>query len=281
MNDDQLACPTATDSEGPLALLDATADEQPLHLSTLLCGAHRRDVIETIRSRLKEKRTCRVISTQVVEAGVDLDFPVVLRALGPLDSIVQAAGRCNREGNLDRGQVFIFDPAEGGFPFSDDYKIRTNGTRRAIGLGIEDPNQPEVMENYFKFVFDSFGRDGFDKDHVQESRKALDFPKVSEKFRMIEDQTESIVIGNYGLEAERQKVGSLLKRIRSDDPERRLLLRQLQPFIVNVFSQKIPELEGQGLLSEITDGLWEWKGQYDLIAGIGRATRMDPERLVF
>lgn len=98
-----------------LALLDALNDPEALHLSTLLCGAHRRAVITEVKRRLNAGEACRLVSTQVVEAGVDIDFPLVLRAFGPLDSIIQAAGRANREGKLaGKGRVIIFDPLEGG-----------------------------------------------------------------------------------------------------------------------------------------------------------------------
>src|SRR5205807_9387224 len=88
-------------------------DAAVFHISTRMCGAHRRTTLEEVRQRLKSRDACRLISTQVIEAGVDVDFPLVLRAIGPLDRIVQAAGRCNREGKLPTGQMIVFKPEDG------------------------------------------------------------------------------------------------------------------------------------------------------------------------
>ena len=86
--------------------------EGTIHLSALMCGEHRSRVIADIKQRLGAGEDVRVVSTQMVEAGVDVDFPVVYRALAGLDSIAQAAGRCNREGKLGRGQVIVFVPPQ-------------------------------------------------------------------------------------------------------------------------------------------------------------------------
>lgn len=126
-----------------LDLLQALNDPDALHLSTLLCGRHRERVIAEVTRRLKVGAECRLVATQVIEAGVDLDFPLVLRALGPLDSIIQAAGRCNRGGLLERGRVIVFR-AEGEHGPRGTYKTATGETQALVTRDGDDldPNDP-------------------------------------------------------------------------------------------------------------------------------------------
>ncbi len=120
-----------------------------LHLSALMCPEHRSERVAEIKDRLKHDRPCRVISTQVVEAGVDIDFPIVYRAIAGLDSIVQAAGRCNREGRGPRGKVFVFDtdlrPPPG-------ILGPINSTRQVL-TDNQDPLDLGTITRYFQYHF--------------------------------------------------------------------------------------------------------------------------------
>ncbi len=260
-----------------LALLDALDDPDALHLSTMLCGAHRRATITKAKRRLEAGKPCRLVSTQVIEAGVDLDFPLVLRALGPLDSIIQAAGRCNREGRLHRGRVIVFR-AEGSRPPPGVYRTATDITESVLGGGSVDPDDPSASRTYFRRLFETVETD---PERIQQLREHLDYPEVARRFRMIDKDTQSVVIPHYGGPQQRCMVRETLGRLRRGDPETRLLMRRLQPYLVNVYFHQLPRLQRQGLVSEVTEGVWEWHGAYHPVRGIGGVESVDPEALVF
>ncbi|MGA8026569.1 MAG: CRISPR-associated helicase Cas3', partial [Bryobacteraceae bacterium] len=161
-----------------LSLLDALRGEEGLHhLSTLLCGAHRREVLKRIEEGLPAGRKVRAICTQVVEAGVDLDFPAVYRALGPLDRIVQAAGRCNRSGRLSEpGVVVIFQPVEGGMP-KGAYRVGYDQAAMLLDREVSERlHDPALYHEYFQRVFSLVELDG---RNIQDLRSALDYPEVA------------------------------------------------------------------------------------------------------
>ncbi|WP_337177404.1 CRISPR-associated endonuclease Cas3'' [Paludisphaera sp.] len=199
------------------------------HLSALMCAAHRRDVLARIAEALKEGGPCRVVSTTLVEAGVDLDFPVVYRDLGGVDALAQAAGRCNREGRLadERGRpipgrLIVFrspsDPPPG-------LKLgaETTASLLAEQQGWLDLFDPATYRVYFSRYLDDVTPDSPD---VMGARCDRDFPETQKRFRMIEDQARASIVVPYG-EADRRIEAYRVAPGRST-------LRALQPYVVDV-----------------------------------------------
>lgn len=266
-----------------LSVLDALEDEIEIfsdgsvkHLSTLLCGAHRRDVLWDVRKRLANKQPCLLVSTQVVEAGVDLDFPVVFRAVGPLDRIVQAAGRCNREGTLDGfGQVVVFETREGGMP-RGEYKTAVGVTRMLLGEGV-DLHQPDTFRRYFSDLYRMCETDAKD---IQRLREKMDYPQVATEFRFIDSPTEPVIIEYEERDPRTEEARKrMMERIRREGRLRPGDHRRLQPYTVGLFSHDLKDREW--MLEEIADDVRVWpRTHYDSLRGVS-IIRDDPADLVF
>lgn len=194
---------TRRDARDLYTALAALKPGAAFHLSTWMCPAHRRDVITQIRERLKAHTPTYVVSTSLIEAGVDLDFPAVFRALAGLDSLAQAAGRCNREGKLKNhdgtpahGQVYLFE----------EPKPCVMGTLRkaifAAGLlpeGLDEaPHHPAAFTAFFKEYFNGLNDRGENLLTKLHNPRNLRFREVSELFRMIPDEGEETVFVPYG-----------------------------------------------------------------------------------
>jgi len=171
------------------------------HLSTRMCAAHRTEVLDTIKSRLKglknhtDNFSCRVISTQLIEAGVDVDFPAVYRSMAGLDSIAQAAGRCNREGKAKMGMVNVFWPEKHGMPqgwLSRTAEIGGNILEKEV-----DPLKVKEVKEYFSqlYQFQNLDKLGL-LDEIKEMERVIKFPfrSIAEKFKLIDDFTRTVVI---------------------------------------------------------------------------------------
>ena len=228
-----------------------------LHLSSAMCAEHRTQVLEKVRRRLREGRFCWLVSTQVVEAGVDIDFPLAYRALGPLDSIVQVAGRCNREGRLpNKGRVVVFRPTETKLP-GGVYRVATEITALLLDqLAANDlSNNPALFGRYFKQLFEYVPTDYQHKREcsIQEDREALCFRKVARKAKVINDDTRAI-IAPWGEALE--KVAAIRERTQTDGPRfTRKDLRGLQRFMVNLHSRDFQKLESMGQLKPLLSGM--------------------------
>ena len=171
-------------------------EENLFHLSTNLCPLHRQAVLAEVRQRLKAGLPCRLIATQCIEAGVDVDFPIVYRAFAPLDAIIQAAGRCNREGNLESGQTFVFTPDCNSSLYPDDtYKQAANVTESLKNeLGEKfDLYNPKVIEQYYRRLY-TVAAPEKSKKGLYQSIEELSFPDVAQQYRLINNDMINIVV---------------------------------------------------------------------------------------
>jgi CRISPR-associated endonuclease/helicase Cas3 len=214
---------------------------------------HRRRVLDEIRTCLKEEKPCRVISTSLVEAGVDLDFPVVYRAMAGLDSIAQAAGRCNREGTMEnkglgKGKVFVFDTEKlPTMPWLKRCMSRATETLRA--LPDADPLGLEAMRRYFELLYDV---QELDKKQIMPRlnclTKDLYFPfrEVAKDFRFIEDDTIGMIVP---IEPEAEMLVRELRYTKFP----RSTLRRLQQYSVAVRIREFTSLNAAGALEMVRE----------------------------
>lgn len=276
MREERSALAVVNTKRHAMELLDALNDSAALHLSTLLCGAHRTDVIREIKGRLELGEPCRVVATQVVEAGVDLDFASVFRAEGPLDAIIQAAGRCNREGLEDLGQVVVFRPDV------SDHELPPGVYRsgRDIVRAMQNEpgfvlDKPATVQCYFKRL--SKVAVIPDEKGIQRLRRTLDFPSVADKFRMIPDDSYDVVVDYPAPNARR--IESLVEQLRARERPPRDIMRELQPYTVSLHRGEAELLQARGFIDDIPGlpSVGRWNGAYDNLRGI---TVEDPERIV-
>lgn len=238
-------------------LLRGQREEGVLHLSSAMCAEHRTKVLLEARQRLENDKSCWLVATQVIEAGVDIDFPLVYRALGPLDSIVQAAGRCNREGRLPgKGRMVVFRPVDAKLP-GGVYRVATDIAARLLEqLSTEDlSNEPDLFRSYFGELFQDVPTDHQRRreSSIQEDRERLRFREVARKAKVIIDDTHAVIAPmKEALELveeirERSQTGGL--RFTPKD------LRRLQRFMVNLHFSDFQKLDGRRLLYPLLPGM--------------------------
>lgn len=211
-----------------------------IHLSASMCGAHRLSVLRKIKD-LPPEAACTVVSTQLVEAGVDLDFPVVYRAFAGADSLAQAAGRCNREGKSAAGHLRVFFA-----PTEPPRGILRTAQQEAKSLWKSqqlDIRHPDTFRRFFRGLYNKCETD----KGVLAAEGEFQFDDVASRFKMIADEGVPVVCP-YG------KAGQLLTEIAAHGITR-LRFRSLQPYIVTVYPGQITELERSGAAAPIAEGL--------------------------
>jgi CRISPR-associated helicase Cas3/CRISPR-associated endonuclease Cas3-HD len=206
-DEEQVLCVVNLKSHTAAILGEISETDAVFHLSTNLCAYHRRAVLDEVRARLKNGNPCRLISTQCIEAGVDVDFPVTYRAMAPLDAIAQAAGRCNREGRLitevgerRMGEVRVFEPSLEGswrslYPTFAYYQA-TKVTETMLIIAGEkglDLNDPAVFRDYYHRLYD-LSKPEAKNQELTDAFSSVDFVRVAQEYRLIDQTTIQVLV---------------------------------------------------------------------------------------
>ena len=212
------------------------------HLSTLMCPRHRKAKLADIRDRLSKGQPARLVSTSLIEAGVDVDFPEVWRAASGLDAIAQAAGRCNREGKAASGRVVVFTPADAKVPRA--FIAPWQAAQAALRLH-DDPLSLEAIHAYFRELYWTKGPDGLDAALVDGAPGILrsleehasdldfDFKHIAQAYRLIDDVMEPVIVPWKAHEGDCDAEDLLGKIACSERPSRQDL-RRLQLYTVGI-----------------------------------------------
>ncbi|MDL1978963.1 MAG: CRISPR-associated helicase Cas3' [Deltaproteobacteria bacterium] len=250
----QVLCIVNTRKHARLLFESIREQEGCYHLSALMCPAHRTKRFEEIRNALSKGLPCRVVSTQLIEAGVDIDFPVVYRCAAGIDSIAQAAGRCNREGKLpEGGKVYVF-LSEPGLP--PGHFRHTAETAEAVMRHHDDPLSLEAVKEYFRTLYWMRG-ERLDEyqilDDLNEGKLKGNFPfrVVDKKFRIIKDDMESIIIPWKKNEQDKD-AEKIIQGLRyAEHPAR--FARKAQRFTIQVPPRVLISLEHAGSVERLHD----------------------------
>lgn len=234
-------------------LFDRVKGDGKFHLSTLMHPAHRKAKLREIHARLVEGLPCRVVSTSVMEAGIDIDFPVGYRALAGLDSIIQAAGRVNREMKRVSAEMFVFVPDTEFIKRTPIFIQQTGSAAQAVlREHAADPTAIAAIEAYYRMLFTLQAECNFDAHKVVElldkgrSRIDFDFERAGREFRLIDQNTVAVIIP-YD-DTARRLINDLLY---APYPSR--ILRQLQTYTVNIYEREFQNLQSKGVIYTIAD----------------------------
>jgi CRISPR-associated helicase Cas3/CRISPR-associated endonuclease Cas3-HD len=249
--------------------------ENRFHLSARMCPAHRLEKLAEIRRRLDPSvnAPCVLISTQLIEAGVDVDFPIAFRALGPLDSIIQTAGRCNREGrHAEPCPVLVFRPLGGGTP-PGAYKIAAAKTEEFLARhpdAQERLHQPEFYAAYFAELYSLLGPQAAKDDPVFAYSKDLDFPKADEACQLVGENSRRVLV-KWGEGIELAEKLAYEKYLTGDE------CRRAQRYSISLYEGEFQAALTAGFVFQPADdwNFFVWNSNYDSDLGACHAEGAD------
>ena len=228
-------------------------------------------MIKKIRDDLETKKNILVASTQLIEAGVDFDFPIVFRAIAPLEAVIQSAGRCNREGNWGEmgGNVFLFKLQDSGMP-DKTYAACAGYAEELIKPDLNQLHGHEIFNKYYAQVIKLYVDP--DRYNITDARKQFDFKTVNDSYRIIQNTTEGLYIYSFSDES-RQLFHSIEHKefLSRDD------YRKMQLFTVQVYQNFI--INNKDMCKTRPQGFMVWYGDYDPETGISVAP-IEADKLV-
>ena len=233
-----------------------------IHLSRMMCPRHVSKAIQEIKQALTDnsETVVRVVATQLIEAGVDIDFPVVYRQEAGLDSILQAAGRCNREGKLNMATTYVFSLSVEHNLYGSI--IDANNARLNM-VNVNDWFAPEAMTEYFRQLY--CRKETFDKKDIKTllyKHTGMCFAEAAKEFRLIEEEGKTVIVNmDNSLE--------LVERLKSDGITYSLM-KQLSQYGVNIHERDFQKLWSYGAIEEVIEGIYvvNDRAQYDENIGL-------------
>lgn len=259
---------TTADSRDLARRLIGEVPHAVLHLSTRMTPAHRRKVLARVRQMLRDGDPVTLVSTQLIEAGVDVDFPTVFRAMAPADSLLQAAGRANREGRLTRGHLVVLTGP--GVASLSAYRTGTAITTQIFHDGGAELDDPDAMRRYYQSLYASLAlEEQRAQREMDDLRARCQFTAVGETFKMIDENTVQVVVAT-------PESAGLLHDIeeccdRNCVPTR-TQLRALQPYTVSLAAQLASQPAISDYIVEAVPGVRTWTGPYDPLVGVDLST---------
>jgi CRISPR-associated endonuclease/helicase Cas3 len=264
---------TTKDARELFRLVKEIKSDAAFHLSARMCPAHRQEKLAEIRRRLDPQTSepCRLVSTQLIEAGVDVDFPIAFRALGPLDSIIQTAGRCNREGRHPEPRpVVVFRPVEIKLP-PGAYALATAKTEEFLARHPDTPlHQPETYRKYFAELYRLIGPEKAEADKVFKLSTDFDFPAAAEACQLVGNETRAVLV-KWKDKDGKNRGEELAEKLHRKKHLTAADCREAQRYSVNLYQSEFFDAQARGYVYQPAKDwdFWVWNSDYDDNLGLG------------